>query len=54
MTNVGDILERNDIRSKDELSELLDVLASNIGSLTTPQKLSDTFKNVKQATSEPP
>ncbi|MCL4101638.1 hypothetical protein MMG03_001217 [Fibrobacter succinogenes] len=54
MTNVGDILERNDIRSKDELSELLDVLTSNIGSLTTPQKLSDTFKNVKQATSEPP
>ena len=47
-TYMKDIVERNSVRSKEDLSELLDVVASNIGCLTNPKKLSDTFKSVKQ------
>ena len=44
---LSDIIERNKVRNKDELDELVDILASAIGSLTTPSKLAKTFKSVK-------
>lgn len=44
---LSDIVERNKIRNKDELDELVDILASAIGSLTNPSKLAKTFKSVK-------
>lgn len=47
-TYLKDIKERNGIRNDAELEELLDILASSIGSLTNPKKLSDTFESVKQ------
>ncbi len=48
-TYLKDIIERNRIKNSDELEELLSVIASNIGGLTNPQKLSDTFKSVKKS-----
>lgn len=42
MTYIKDIKDRNKIRYKAELGELLDILASSTGSLTNPQKLSNT------------
>lgn len=47
-TYIKDIKERNEIRNDSELDELLNILASSIGSFTNPKKLSDTFKSVKQ------
>lgn len=47
-TYIKDIEERNRIKNNDELEELINVIASGIGSLTNPQKLSDTFKSVKR------
>lgn len=44
---LSDIIERNKVRNKDELDELVDILASAIGSLTNPSKLVKTFKSVK-------
>ena len=52
-TYLTDIKERHKIRNDAELSELLDILSSAIGSLTNPKKLSDTFKSVKQVTLHP-
>ena len=43
-----DIQERHGIRNMEEFDELLNVLASAVGSLTNPQKLSDTFRSVKK------
>lgn len=45
-----DIIERHKIRNIEELNELLDILASSVGSLTNPLKLSHTFKSVKNKT----
>ena len=42
-TYLKDIIDRNKVRNDAELGELLDILASSIGSLTNPKKLSDTF-----------
>ena len=52
-TYIKDILERNDIRNSEELTELLNFLASSVGSLITPNKLSNTFKSVKKITIHP-
>lgn len=46
-TYLNDIIGRHRIRNRAELEELLNILSSGIGSLTNPQKLSDTFKSVK-------
>lgn len=48
-TYLKDLIERNHIRNSDDFEELVRVLASAIGSLTNPQKLSDTFKSVKKS-----
>lgn len=46
-TYIRDIKERYNIRNDDDLSELIDVIASNIGCLTNPINLENTFKSVK-------
>ena len=46
-TYIIDILERNRVKNSAELEELLAMLASGIGGLTNPQRLSNTFKTVK-------
>ncbi len=48
-TYLLDIKERYDIRSDDDLEELIDIVASSIGSLTNPTKIANTFKSVKQS-----
>ena len=47
-TYLIDILNRNRIKNDAELAELFQILASSIGALTNPQKLSNTFKSVKK------
>lgn len=47
-TYIRDITARHKIRNKEEFEELLNVLASGIGALTNPTKLSDTFKTKKR------
>lgn len=48
-TYIKDVLERNRIlNDADVLSSLLDIIASGIGSLTNPRKLSNTFKSERQ------
>lgn len=47
---ISDIVERHNIRNKEELDELVDVLASAIGSYTNQNKLVRTFKSVKNKT----
>ena len=42
-TYLSDIIERHNIQRIDVLDTLVNILASNIGSLTNPKKLSDTF-----------
>ena len=49
-TYLADIINRNNLRGNAEINELTDILASAIGSLTNPLKLSNSFastKNVK-------
>lgn len=46
-TYLADIINRNNLRGNAEIGELTDVLASSIGSLTNPLKLSNTFASVK-------
>ncbi len=46
-TYIKDIKERYSIRNTDVLDELLNILASDIGALTNPTKLTNTFESVK-------
>lgn len=48
-TYLADIVGRNNLRGNAEIGELTDVLASSIGSLTNPLKLSNTFASTKNA-----
>ncbi len=50
-TNVylRDVIERNNIQNVDELNTLVDILASAIGALTNPTKISNTFASERQA-----
>lgn len=53
-TYIKDIIERNRIlNDADVLATLLDILASGIGSLTNPSKISNTFKSDKKLTIAP-
>ena len=47
-TYLADIINRNNLRGNVEINELTDVLASSIGSLTNPLKLSNTFASTKK------
>lgn len=49
-TYINDIIGRHNIKNRNEFEELIDILASSIGSLTNPKKLTDTFKSKKQKT----
>lgn len=49
-TYIRDVMGRNRLRNQAELEDLLNFLASSIGSLTNPTKLSATFKSVKHVT----
>ena len=49
-TYLIDIKERYGIRNDDDLEELIDVMASSIGSLTNPQKIANTFRSEKRST----
>lgn len=53
-TYLKDIMERNKIKNDEEvLAILLDILASGIGSLTNPSKLSNTFKSERNISLAP-
>lgn len=45
---VNDILERRHIKDKGLLDDLLDVISSSTGSLTSPKKIADTFASEKR------
>lgn len=47
-TYIKDIVNRNRISQSGELNELVDCVASSIGSLTNPSKLSNAFKSIKK------
>ena len=47
-TYIKDIVERNKVRNIGELEELIDVMASSIGSLANPNRISNTFETVKK------
>jgi predicted AAA+ superfamily ATPase len=50
-TYITDIKERNKLRKNNtEIDEILNILASSIGSLTNTTKLSNTFKSIKNKT----
>lgn len=46
---ISDIVERNKVRNESELGELVNILASSVGSLTNPSKLVRTFASIKQS-----
>jgi predicted AAA+ superfamily ATPase len=48
-TYLQDIVRRYKIRNAGEMSALLDILASTIGSLTNPNKLKNTFKSINNS-----
>lgn len=48
-TYLRDIKERYDIQKDDDIEELIDLIASNIGGLTNPTKLENSFQSVKHS-----
>lgn len=46
-TYLKDIINRNNLTNNDELNALVNIISSSIGSLTNPNKLSNSFKSVK-------
>ncbi len=50
---LSDLKQRHRIKNENEFDELLDILASGIGTLTNPQKLSNTFKSVNHTDISP-
>ena len=49
-TYIRDIIERNNITGVEELNELLNIISSQIGSLTNPYNIQNTFKSEKNIT----
>ena len=52
-TYIRDLVERYGIRNEGDLGDLIDVLSSNIGTLTNPAKIANTFKSEKRSTLSP-
>lgn len=52
-TYIRDIVDRYRVRNIGDLNDLADVLSSNIGGLTNPTKLSNTFRSVKRSAIAP-
>lgn len=50
MVYISDIVERHGVRNKAELDELVNILASVVGSYTSQNKLAKTFKSIKNKT----
>lgn len=50
---IKDILERHEIRNLEEFDELLDIIASSVGSLTNPSKLARAFASMKNKKIDP-
>lgn len=48
-TYIKDIKDRYRIRRDDDLEELINIMASNIGALTNPNKLANTFRSEKKS-----
>lgn len=48
-TYLKDIKERNAIQNTDDLDEIVNTIASSIGSLTNPNKIANTFHSAKQS-----
>lgn len=48
-TYIKDIKDRYDIRKDDDLEELVNIIASGIGTLTNPNKLANTFRSEKKS-----
>ena len=48
-TYLKDIVERNSIKNSAEMEDLVNILASSIGSLTNPRKLENTFRTVMRS-----
>ncbi len=46
-TYLKDIVNRNNIKNTDALEDILNIISSSVGSLTNPNKLSKTFKSIK-------
>lgn len=46
LTYLKDIIDRNKIRNTDGISQLIQILASGIGSLTNPRRISNTFQTI--------
>lgn len=46
-TYLKDIIQRNEVRKKGELSDTFDILASLIGTAVSPTKLANTFQSLK-------
>ncbi|MBW8382890.1 MAG: ATP-binding protein [Youngiibacter sp.] len=49
-TYIKDIIDHNKIKNTGELEDLVNILASAIGSLTNPKKLENTFRSVMKST----
>ena len=47
---INDVIERNDIKNKEGLYKLVEMISSSIGSLTNPYKLYNTFKSNSNST----
>lgn len=52
-TYIIDVVNRNKIKNDSELNDLFKILASGIGGLTNPQRLSNTFQSVKNVSMSP-
>lgn len=52
-TYLRDIKERYTLRDDGDMEELIDIVASNIGALTNPRKLADTFRSEKRRSLSP-
>jgi predicted AAA+ superfamily ATPase len=52
-TYIIDVVNRNKIKNDPELNDLFKILASGIGGLTNPQRLSNTFQSVKNVSISP-
>ncbi len=48
-TYIKDTLERNHIRKNGEFEDIINILASSVGSLSNPSKLEATFKSIKKS-----
>ena len=47
-TYIKDIVDRNNLSETEEMQKLVNIIASSIGSLTNPNKLSNSFKSIKR------